>query len=358
MSKFQSALTLDGHHYKAEELTVFCQLQLAIPDLPAWRKELYLFILDWLSETDYVIMHTSGSTGSPKEINHLKSQMIHSALMTQAYFKFDPSTNALLALPASYIAGKMMVVRAFVSGMNLIVVEPSANPFLTVDDRIDFVAITPYQLGHSLNELKTWTHGSILVGGVEIPLALEKDCQSLSATVYASYGMTETSSHIALRAVNGLAKSAYYTVLNGVEVSLDRRGCLVIQAPGLITEPLVTNDLVVLVDPSHFEWIGRFDQVINSGGVKIFPEVVERKLAPFISDRFFITALPDPLLGEKVTLFVESKIIDAQLFDSIFQTSLSKYEVPREIIPLPHFELSSTGKILKNQIVINYLQRG
>ena len=357
MSKFNSSLTLDGHPYKSDELTAFCQLQLAIPDLAEWRKELYLFILDWLSDSDYVIMHTSGSTGTPKQINHLKSQMIHSALMTQAYFKFGPSTNALLALPASYIAGKMMVVRAFVSGMNLIVVEPSANPFLTVYDRIDFVAITPYQLGHSMNELKTWTQGSILVGGGEISLALEKDCQQLSATVYASYGMTETSSHIAMRVVNSSARSQYYSVLDGVEVSLDSRGCLVIQAPGLIAEPLVTNDLVVFVDPSHFEWLGRFDQVINSGGVKIFPEVIERKLAPFISDRFFISALPDPFLGEKVVLFLEANSFDNQKFESVFQTSLSKFEVPREIIAIPHFELSSTGKILKNQLVVNYLHR-
>ena len=356
MSKFNSSLTLDGHHYKADELTAFCQLQLAIPDLTEWRKKLYLFILDWLSDTDYVIMHTSGSTGPPKQINHLKSQMIHSALMTQSYFKFGPATNALLALPASYIAGKMMVVRAFVSGMNLIVAEPSANPFLSVNDRIDFVAITPYQLGHSLNELNTWTQGSILVGGGEISLALENDCQQLSATVYASYGMTETSSHIAMRVVNSSARSQYYSVLDGVEVSLDSRGCLVIKAPGLIAEPLVTNDLVVFVDPSHFEWLGRFDQVINSGGVKIFPEVVERKLAPFISDRFFISALPDPFLGEKVALFIERKSIENQYFEDLFQANLAKFEIPREIIALPHFELSSTGKILKNQMVLNYLQ--
>ena len=349
-----SSLTLNGEHYNRIELVAFCRKQLSKQDLPHWESEIYRFILEWLSDTSYVVVSTSGSTGNPKSIHQSKQRMINSAKMTAVYFGLNDLTNALLCLPVSYIAGKMMVVRSFVTGMNLITVEPSSKPLLQINEKIQFAAFTPFQLAHSIGAIKGKHIETIIVGGGEISFDLEMQCQQLTSNIYATYGMTETSSHIAIRAVNGMGKSPYYELLNNIEISVDSRNCLVIKAPDLTSELLITNDVVEIKDPGHFKWIGRFDNVINSGGVKIYPEQIEKKLFPLIAGRFFIAGLPDKQLGEQVTLFVEgSPLSQIQLenLESAITPLLSKFEHPRKIISVPAFDLSDSGKILKKKIV-------
>ena len=352
-----SSLTLDGIHYERDELIAFCKSQVMRVGLPEWANSLYRFILEWLSEAEFVVVQTSGSTGIPKVIHQPRERMINSAMMTADYFGLDRGTNALLCLPVSYIAGKMMIVRAFVTGMNLITVEPSSNPLKEVRDKIHFVAITPYQLAHSIDWLGEKQINSVIVGGGEISYSLEMDCQKLSSNIFATYGMTETSSHIAIRAVNGEHRSAFYEVLQGVTVSVDERSCLVIKAPKLSSDLLITNDVVAISDSSHFEWIGRLDSVINSGGVKIFPEQVEKKIFPLISGRFFIAGLPDKLLGEKVALFVEGDPLSQIQLDNLevaMATLLTKFEYPRKVVSVFAFDLSQTGKIQKNKIIARF----
>jgi len=358
--KIPSSITLNGHHFGTEELVVFSQAQLLRPDISGWESEIFRFVLEWVSEKDFVIVHTSGSTGIPKTIEQPKERMINSALMTAEYFGLNDQTNALLCLPVSYIAGKMMIVRAFVTGMNLITVEPSSDPFSALPGRIHFVAITPFQLAHSLKALEDQPAEAVIVGGGEIPYDLEMQCQQVTSNLYATYAMTETSSHIAIRAVNGKQKSPFYEVLKNVQVSVDERSCLVINAPHLTTELLVTNDIVEIKDDTHFEWIGRSDNVINSGGLKIFPEQVEKKLFSLIPRRFFIAGLPDPLLGEKVTLFIEGEpygLQQLQDLDKAMDSILTRFEFPRQIVTVRAFDLSSAGKILKKLVVSGYLQK-
>ena len=341
-----SSLTLDGIHYERDELIAFCKSQVVRVGLPEWANSLYRFILEWLSEAEFVVVQTSGSTGIPKVIHQPRERMINSAMMTADYFGLNHTTNALLCLPVSYIAGKMMIVRAFITGMNLITVEPSSNPFKEVRDKIHFVAITPYQLAHSIDWLGEKQINSVIVGGGEISYSLEMDCQKLSSNIFATYGMTETSSHIAIRAVNGERRSAFYEVLQGVTVSVDERSCLVIKAPKLSSDLLITNDV-----------IGRLDSVINSGGVKIFPEQVEKKIFPLVSGRFFIAGLPDKLLGEKVALFVEGDPLRQIQLDNLevaMATLLTKFEYPRKVVSVFAFDLSQTGKIQKKKITARF----
>jgi len=354
-----SSLTLNGQHYERDELIDFCLAQGLREDIPEWESAIYRFILEWLSDEAYVLVQTSGSTGIPKVIHQPKERMINSSLMTAGYFGLNSDTNGLLCLPVSYIAGKMMVVRAFVTGMNLITVEPSSNPFIQVHDKINFAAITPFQLVNSLGHLHEKEIDSVLVGGGEIPYYLEMLCHEVTSNIFATYGMTETSSHIAIRAVNGVQKSPFYETLKGVTISVDERSCLVIKALHLTSELLITNDVVSIKDPDHFEWIGRFDSVINSGGVKIFPEQVEKKLFPVIPRRFFIAGLPDNMLGEKVALFIEGENLgQGQLSDleTIMRSLLTKFELPRQIVTLPAFDLSDAGKILKKVVVSRHLK--
>jgi len=351
------ALTINGHRYGYRELISLCNAMVAMEGIAQWERELYLFILEWLNDSDYVMVNTSGSTGTPKSYQQPKESMKNSALMTQRYFGLGPNTNGLFCLPVSYIAGKMMVVRAFVTGMNLVVVEPSSNPFVKVTEKIHFAAITPFQLAFSLDALKARRIDAIIVGGGEIPTDLELKCQDLPSDIYATYGMTETSSHVALRAVNGSGKSVCYEVLSGVEIDVDDRQCLMITAPHLTPYTLVTNDIVTIIDATHFEWLGRFDSVINSGGVKIFPEQVEKKLFTVIDRRYFIAALPDSVLGEKVTLFIEGDPLAAsamEILNENIEVLLTKFETPKEIVFIKTFALSDAGKILKKAIVADY----
>ncbi|MDT0295456.1 AMP-binding protein [Mesonia ostreae] len=315
-----------------------------------YEEEIGKFFLDWLDDKDYVEVHTSGSTGAPKIIQIRKEWMFNSAKATGKFFELSEKTTALLCLPATYIAGKLMVVRAMVLGWHIDSVPPKSNPLDQVFKRYDFCAMTPFQLDNSLGRLHLVS--KLIVGGGAISLPLKALVQDLPTKVYETYGMTETVTHIAARRVNS-AKSKQgeipFKLLPNVSVSVDERNCLVIKAPGVAAAPIVTNDVVELETYKKFYWRGRIDHVINTGGVKIFPEQVERKLANTILHRFFITSLPDDALGEKIILFVEAPFSEESLEELTQQIKeideITKFEKPKKIYFVEKFEETHTGKI-------------
>lgn len=320
----------------------------------SWVYSIVSFLEDWFSDREYVEAQTSGSTGEPKTIRLQKESMVNSARMTCRFFGLTDESSALLCLPADYIAGKMMLVRAMVSGLNLLVARPSSDPFSNVQSIVDFSAITPYQFLNSYQSLQEIPVKTIIVGGSSVSLHLQKIMESLETEFYETYGMTETCSHIALRKLNGEMASEYFEILPGVSIRQDDRNCLVIEVPDLVEKELVTNDVVTIIDKTHFKWLGRYDNVINSGGIKVFPEQIEKKLEPFIDRRFFIGALHDEALGQKVIMVIEGDAFsdkEEQDLNGILSSCLNKYEKPRQIIYRPEFEVSSSGKILKRQIV-------
>lgn len=321
----------------------------------SWQHAIYDFLKNWFDETETITVYTSGSTGKPKEIRLTKTAMRNSARMTNAFFTLNSTTTALLCLPASYIAGKMMLVRALVGGYNLISVEPNAHPFKNLNQSIDFAAVTPYQLMHSLEEIKkieNWKlkNGKIIVGGAKINSETETALQSLKTSFYETYGMTETCSHIALRAVNGNNKSDCFRVLSGVSVRKNENDCLCITAPHLLDKEIVTNDVVEFFDHKQFKIIGRFDNIINSGGIKLNPEQIEQKLEKHIAHPFFISSAPDEQLGNKVILVIETAPLNPKAeskLKSDFELTLEKYERPKQIIYIPKFSYSASNKLLK-----------
>ena len=316
----------------------------------SWHNAIYHFLKNWYDDSDFILSQTSGSTGKPKGIQLAKASMRNSARMTNQFFGLTDDKTALLCLPASYIAGKMMLVRALVGGFNLITVEPSANPFLNLQTPIDFTAITPYQLFHSAESLHSKLVQKIIVGGGPVTNKLEKLASEIPSALYETYGMTETCSHIALRRFNGAEKSDFFTILNGVNIHKDERECLVITAPHLLDDEIKTNDIVELIDPKSFRWLGRADAVINSGGIKIHPEQVEKKLDGIIPTSYFITSLPDELLENKVVLVIESDTYSSEKELSLineFGIKLGKYELPKQILYIPEFVYSESNKVLK-----------
>ena len=312
------------------------------------------FLQEWYNSKDHVIGHTSGSTGTPKEIRLLKKDMLTSAHLTNEFFNIRSSSNLLLCLSPNYIAGKMMIVRTILSGANLITVKPSSSPLQNITEDIDFAALVPMQVITSLSSPGTATKlahvKQIIIGGAAVSPTLEQQLQQIPTVCHGTYGMTETVSHIALRQINGEKRSPYYFALGGVTFENDERGCLIINTPHLRQQRFVTNDIVRLVDATHFEWIGRHDNVINSGGIKLFPEKIESRIAPLIPQRFFITAEPDSRLGQKAVLVIESapwSTTECQKLLGLLKSRLSPYEIPKDIYFQEHFTETYSGKIVR-----------
>ncbi len=320
------------------------------------------FCYDWLNEKNEFILQTSGSTGIPKTISASRSQLKASAQRTISFLQLTEGCTSLICLDTRYIAGIMMLIRSMEAGMNMYVIEPSANPFEKIpnDLVIDFTALVPYQLDtvlRSVHKIKLDKIKIVLIGGAPLSGQLKKELKSFSGAFYATYGMTETLSHVALQKLNGENPQESFRLLPGISGHVDQRGCLVISAPHISPTHIVTNDLVEFISTDQFTWLGRIDHVINSGGVKVIPEKIESVIAVLmnemkLSNRFFVAGLPDPSLGEMITLIIEGdkphhnneKIILQRL-----KGELGKFEVPKSIRYVSKFMQTDTGKINKSK---------
>jgi O-succinylbenzoic acid--CoA ligase len=297
------------------------------------------FLLDWFDNKEYIEMRTSGTTGLPKVVKLEKQAMIQSALATGDFFGLEPHNKALLCLPVQFIAGKMMLVRSLILGLDLDIVTPSTHPLaLKNDSQYDFVAMVPLQVQNSIEALRSVK--KLIIGGAKMDATLEAKLLPLKTEIYETYGMTETITHIAAKKLG----ENVFTVLPNVKIAQDDRGCLVITVPSISDEPIVTNDLVEVIRENQFIFLGRIDNVINSGGVKLIPEQIEAKLIEKIDSRFFVTGLPDPVLGEKLVLVIEG---EKQNFSSDFFDFLHKFEKPKEIVFVPKFKENENGKLLR-----------
>ncbi|MBO0323389.1 AMP-binding protein [Muricauda sp. CAU 1633] len=308
------------------------------------------FILDWTSEKPTLEVFTSGSTGKPKKIALLKEHMVNSAKATGAYFGLAPNHTALLCLPCSGIAGKMMLVRAMVLGLQLDYVEPSSTPLSTNEKAYDFVAMVPLQVQSSLEHLDRIK--IVIIGGAPVDITLRSKLKNLPTQCYETYGMTETITHIAVKRM-GDGSIDYFETLPNVTISVDARDCLVINAPKVLNDQIVTNDVVELAGENQFKWLGRYDSIINSGGVKLIPEQIEKKLSSIINSRFFVAGLPDAVLGQQLVLVIEESQVDSEVLLSKIKKvkGLHKYEVPKKVVALKPFIETKTGKIHRKKIM-------
>ena len=259
-------------------------------DLIVFSKEISsevgFFLKEWFNEKSFVEVKTSGSTGTSKVIKIQKLHMIQSAKATGAFFNLVDGTTALLCMSPTYIAGKMMFVRALALGWHLDVVDPISNPFKNIEIEYDFSAVVPIQLFQSLNDICKVK--KLIVGGGVVSNELLEKIQQIDTEVYATYGMTETITHIAVKKLNNFSHnddiSSYnYQILPNIKISIDKRSCLVIDAYKVSDELIITNDLVELISETEFKWLGRFDSIINSGGIKLIPEQIEGKFSKIIS---------------------------------------------------------------------------
>lgn len=292
------------------------------------------------TDADFSI-NTSGSTGVPKNITIKKEHMFASADATNNFLNLSSGAKALLCLPADKIAGAMMLTRAIVGGWRLIVVEPRAEPLKDLAaENFDFAAMVPLQVKHSLQALNRVE--KLIVGGGAVEDDLVRQLRPLKTACWHTFGMTETISHVALRMLSPQTELAF-KALPGVSFETDEKQRLIIHAPHIGIEGLLTNDLVKLRSSQAFEWLGRLDNVVNSAGVKLFPESLEQKInLPY---NFFLTGLPHPDLGEQLVMLVENGV---PLNEDTLKKSLralGRYEKPKQIFYLPKFIYTGNGKL-------------
>lgn len=251
--------------------------------------EFYRFVCEFLDDNDYVVAHTSGSTGKPKMIKLNKQDMILSANNTNEYFNLSSDSLFYLNLSPNYIAGKMMIVRALVLNAKIIEEAPSNNPLADYNgERIDLASFVPSQLISLFNNPDRLQYISrMIIGGGEISLKLRKKIVDYGLDAYATYGMTETCSHVALSPI--VSENLPYSLLGDITATVDADDCLQLSLQAYSIKNLSTNDVVNLVDEKHFYWKGRKDNVINSGGIKIHPEEIEPQIAKILPRlKFFV----------------------------------------------------------------------
>lgn len=335
------------------------------PQTP-YEADTLAFCNAWLSDQPAFTLHTSGSTGTPKPIQLTRAQMRASAQLTGKTLDLKAGDAALVCLNVHYVAGVMMLVRGLELGLPMTILEPSGNPLAVFNSTTSFAftAFVPLQLQtileHNdpeqlaiLNKMK-----ATLVGGAATSPALEEALQIITSPVYATYGMTETVSHIALRRLNGPEATDVFTALDGVELGTDERGCLHIKSAATNFDRIQTNDIVELTDQTHFRLLGRADRTINSGGVKVQPEQVELAIQGVMAQftefegpatrRFFVTGLPDERLGQRIVVVVENAAFQPQLWtlaQNIVREKLGLYSVPKDVVVVEQFAETPTGKI-------------
>jgi O-succinylbenzoic acid--CoA ligase len=351
---------LNGKSYPVAQLAHVCK----DPSLSDFERRVLQFGHDWQSGVETFTLHTSGSTGEPKPITITRDQMATSARLTVRALGLQPGNRALVCLGIDYIAGMMMLVRGLECGLHLTIVDPVSRPLAACSPsaRFDFTAMVPLQLQETL-------HGAphefaildamqgVLIGGGPVSQSLEVQLQRVSAPLYHTYGMTETVSHIALRRLNGPERSDRFVPFDGVHLQLDARGCLAITSVLTRGEMLYTNDLVELYPDGTFVWLGRLDNVVNSGGVKVQIEKVETALETcllhgchgmYADRRFFVGALDDQRLGQAVVAVIEGEVWSPEIEAVIrgqLRPLLTRYEVPRHFFFVPQLIETRTGKI-------------
>lgn len=302
------------------------------------------FINAWDSNIPTISAHTSGSTGTPKLIELPKADMQISALATCKYFDINCNSTLVLPLSAKYIAGKMMIVRAFMSGATLWIEEASNKPITLDYGTIDLLPVVPSQINWLIeNPQLIRSIKNIIIGGGALSPDQESRLRGCPCNIYATYGMTETCSHVALRNIS--LSEMHYTAMPNISFGIDHRGCLVIEAPQYSFKRLVTNDIVDLLNSHQFVWRGRYDNVINTGGIKVFPEEIEKQLATVINNPFYIIGRPSAKWGEEIILYIEGSSIDKNSIIKKARNILNPYCVPKEVIVKSQFARTESGKI-------------
>jgi O-succinylbenzoic acid--CoA ligase len=356
---------INGNTYGDEAaLAKRCAFMLNDKQLEAWESIIWQRISDWINpELTTLEIFSSGSTGTPKAISHKKQFIQSSAELSMEALDIAPGGHSFLAIPAKHVGGMMLIIRSLIHGLALWYTAPHIRINLNTAEKISLCSITPLQ---ALALLESEDSSNlffnqveiILIGGAVISPAINQWLQSISSLCYESYGMTETISHIALRKINGPDRQDFFTALPGVSLMQEADQSLSIHAPSIGVEHLHTNDIVEWLGDGRFRFLGRKDNVINSGGLKIYPEALELELSSSIFSPFAICGIPSEKYGEEVVLVLEGNpdFLQLEAVESII-TALKRPDRPRSVLVVDSFPRTENGKILRKQLREMLLQQ-
>lgn len=356
IAKAFERIIVDGAHLSGFDF--YCSVdKLREKRRTEWYREVHRTLLDLVLRRGGLPASTSGTTGPPKRFTIPRRDLVMSARLTGTAFGLMPGDRVLHCLPCEFVAGKMMLVRAFALALNLHLIDPRGSVLdnLESEDRFKFTAMVPLQLHRAIQEDRARVERQfemILLGGGPVSEALMEDIRTLGVRVFLSYGSTETVTHVALRPLNGPAPEDHFTALGECHFARDPRGCLVVYTPHLTTKQHVTNDLVELIDDTHFRWLGRIDNVILSGGKKIFPEQLEAKTAGVIPYPHYFSHVPDPVLGQALMLVLETELPQDEVLPEVMEklmAVLHPHEWPRRVQALRRIARTGSGKVIRAQ---------
>ncbi len=350
-----NTLTIDGRTLHGAEITAWAEELVRREHGAPWSEELRNVLRMLTSVDGSITARTSGTTGEPKELHFSAADLRASARLTGHTFRLRQGDRVLLCLPCNFIAGRMMLVRACVIGLDLHVVDPAGPVLDKLDpsDRYQFTAMVPQQLHRALQDDRRRVErqfGTILLGGGPVSAALEQDIRGLNVRVFHSYGSTETLTHVAIRELSGARATPVLDAIGDITFDEDARGCLIINTPHLSVRRHVTNDLVELRDERHFRWLGRYDHMILSGGRKINPEALEARTAGIIPYAHYFAAYEEQGHGQGVLMVVASDRPAPELVDELgglLRGELGRQELPQRLIAVDHIPRTASGKIIR-----------
>jgi len=354
---FPERFLIEGNVYSMNDLVALCKKKLESVEVSEWEKEIYGFIHDFLDHSATIQQYTSGTTRQAKGMNLRRSSMLESAGKTIKYFNLQKSDKILLCLPIRYIAGKMMVVRALLGELDLHYLKPTGDPYSKLNYQVKFAAMVPLQVHNGLESRKNFSKiEKLLIGGGEIHAALrDRLVVQGKCEAYESFGMTETYSHFALREINSVSTGSTslntFNTLPGTLIDLDDRGCLTVDIPGITIDRVVTNDLVEILSETTFQWLGRIDNIINTGGVKIIPEALESRINNILGIEVLLAGVPDDQLGQKLILIAEDGQMKPEVMYEKLSENLQQAEKPREIYTVDQFQRNESYKIDRKKVM-------
>lgn len=336
--------------FPMEDIEEYCN-DIIKTGIDEWERNIYKFLLDFIDDKDYVEQESSGTTGNPTLFKLPKTALIESAKRTVSVFDLKFGQKALLCLPIEYIAGKMMVVRSFVAGLNLFWEAPSSMPSLGKYGKLDFCAMVPLQVFNSFSNYEFVKNiENLIIGGSELRPEIIARFREIDNNTYETYGMAETCSHVAIRKISGTNPDEYYKAIPGVKFDTDERSCLVIEADYL-SEIIKTNDVVELVNDTQFIWKGRYDNLINTGGIKVKPEELEAEIAQVIDIDFAIVGIADEELGQVIVFVAESeKDINQPEIMNAIKDIVPKHHLPRKFYTMKELPRNNAFKVDRKKL--------
>ena len=343
-------ISIEGRSYTRQELLEQCRQLTGNPGVPDWKKEVFAFIGWFLgSSGEEIVQLTSGTTGDPKEVRLTREAMLLSARKTLSLMELKPGESALLCLPVKYIAGKMMVVRALAGGLKLVLAEPSGRPLKELTGPVAFAAMVPLQLYESLAHKDPLSKiDKLIIGGGQLNASLREELVQVTIPlVFETFGMTETCTHFAIKRINGPEPDPIFRLLEGVIAGVDLRGCLEVEIPGITKGKVTTRDLVEMDGSGEgFTWLGRYDNVINTGGIKIIPELLEQHARQCTGLECLVLPEADQKLGEQLVLVVEYMGEDPPVEEwlNCLRSTLSTYEIPRRVLAVSELPRNASMK--------------